>query len=323
MNKNVIYQGDCLEVLRHFPDESINCCVTSPPYYALRDYGMQGQIGNEASPEEYISKLTEIFAEIRRVLKNDGTLWVVIADSYSGSNQGKGTKNLSNKQASNRGTNYMNDKSHQSKLSRVKGYKPKDLIGIPWMLAFALRNNGWYLRQDIIWAKGNPMPESVKDRCTKSHEYIFLFTKSKKYYFDNSAMREEAVSISDMQRRVNNGHGEWKTKKAAGTYAVSGKHRSREELYSKDGKRNKRDVWFINTKPCKEAHFAVFPDILIEPCILAGCPEGGIVLDPFMGSGTTAFVSMRNNRNYIGIELNPEYIKIAEKRIKMETMKEK
>lgn len=316
MERNVIYQGDCLEVLKTLSDGSVNCCITSPPYYGLRDYGVPGQLGNENSPEEYIKKLVDVFTEVRRVLADDGTLWVVIADSYAGSNQGAGTKNLNPKQASNKGTVYMSDRNHKSKSLRIDGCKPKDLMGIPWLLAFALRESGWYLRQDIIWAKGNPMPESVKDRCTKSHEYIFLLSKSRKYYFDNKALREPAVSIGDMQRRVKNGHGEWKTKKAAGTYAVSGKARSREELYSKDGMRNKRDVWFVNTKPCKEAHFAVFPDALIEPCVLAGSKKGGVVLDPFMGSGTTAIVAARNGRDYIGIELNPDYVEIANRRIK-------
>lgn len=278
MELNHIYNGDCLDVLKTFPDDCINCCVTSPPYYGLRDYGVDGQIGNENSPDEYVNKLTEVFTEVKRVLKHDGTLWLNIADSWAGSNQGAGTKNPTAKQASNHGTNYMTKANHVSKLKHIKGCKPKDLIGIPWMVAFALRESGWYLRQDIIWAKGNPMPESVRDRCTKSHEYIFLLSKNRKYYYDYQSIKEPTVSDKNVLR-------------------------------------NKRDVWNINTKPCKEAHFATFPDSLIEPCILAGCVEGGVVLDPFMGSGTTGMVAKKYGRNYIGIELNKEYIGIANKRI--------
>lgn len=315
MYKNVIYCGDCLDILKTLPSESANCCVTSPPYYGLRDYGVDGQIGCEDTPQKYVEKLTEIFGEVFRVLKDDGTLWLNLADSYAGSGKGR---NADGRACTGSSISRDINAKFGGRLykSSTAAAKPKDLLGIPWTVALALRDSGWYLRQDIIWAKGNPMPESVKDRCTKSHEYIFLFSKSKKYYFDNNAIREDAVSLDDMKRRANNGHGKWKTKKAAGTYAVSGKNRSREELYSKDGKRNKRDVWFVNTKPCREAHFATFPDTLIEPCVLAGCPDGGIVIDPFLGSGTTAFVSLRNNRNYVGIEINPEFIEIAERRIK-------
>ena len=176
-------------MLKTFSDKSINCCITSPPYYGLRDYGVSGQIGNEDTPEQYIEKLVNVFEEVRRILKDDGVLWLNLGDSWAGSNQGAGTKNLTKKQASNHGTNYMNTDTHKSKLSKLIGYKPKDLIGIPWMAAFALREAGWYLRQDIIWAKGNPMPESVKDRCTKSHEYIFLLSKSRKYYFDYESIK--------------------------------------------------------------------------------------------------------------------------------------
>ncbi len=305
---NKIYLGDCLSVLKTFPDESVNCCITSPPYYGLRDYGVEGQIGNEDTPAKYIQKLVNVFEEVRRVLKDDGTLWLNLGDSWAGSNQGVGTKNLTAKQASNHGTNYMTMETHKSKLSKLNGYKPKDLIGIPWMAAFALRESGWHLRQDIIWAKGNPMPESVKDRCTKSHEYIFLLTKSRKYYFDNESIKEPRVSFHGSENK-------------------QCKQRPNSEILYKGNQvgsipyggsemlRNKRDVWNINTKPCKEAHFATFPDTLIEPCVLAGCPEGGIILDPFIGAGTTGMVAKRNNRNYIGIELNPNYIQIAENRI--------
>lgn len=304
---NKIYLGDCLSVLKTFPDESVNCCITSPPYYGLRDYGVEGQIGNEDTSEKYIQKLVNVFEEVRRVLKDDGTLWLNLGDSWAGSNQGAGTKNPTPKQASNHGTNYMTMETHKSKLSKLDGYKPKDLIGIPWMAAFALRESGWYLRQDIIWAKGNPMPESVKDRCTKSHEYIFLLTKSRKYYFDTESIKEPAATQPKARDKNKEGY--------QADYPKGDRFSSGERVYGADGMRNKRDVWNVNIKPCKEAHFATFPDTLIEPCVLAGCPEGGIILDPFMGAGTTGMVAKRNNRNYIGIELNPNYIQIANNRI--------
>ena len=302
---NKIYLGNCIDVLKTFPDKSINCCITSPPYYGLRDYGVDGQIGNEETPEEYIENLVAVFNEVNRVLTDDGVLWLNLGDSWAGSNQGAGTKNPTPKQASNHGTNYMTTESHKSKLSKLNGYKPKDLIGIPWMAAFALREAGWYLRQDIIWAKGNPMPESVRDRCTKSHEYIFLLTKSRKYYFDNVSIKEPCVSKQPAGNKKNMNHGR---------KGKEGWSFNPENSIPKEG-RNKRDVWTVNTKPCKEAHFATFPDTLIEPCVLAGCPENGVILDPFMGAGTTGMVAKRHNRNYVGIELNADYIQIAENRI--------
>lgn len=304
---NKIYYGNCINVLQTFPNKSINCCITSPPYYGLRDYGVSGQIGNEDTPEQYIENLVVVFDEVKRILKDDGVLWLNLGDSWAGSNQGAGTKNPTLKQVSNHGTNYMTAERHKSKLSKLNGYKPKDLIGIPWMAAFALREAGWYLRQDIIWAKGNPMPESVKDRCTKSHEYIFLLTKSRKYYFDNESIKEPAVTQPKARDKNKEGY--------QANYSKGVRFSKGERVYGADEMRNKRDVWNINTKPCKEAHFATFPDTLIEPCVLAGCPEGGIILDPFMGAGTTGMVAKRNNRNYVGIELNPDYIQIAEKRI--------
>lgn len=308
LEKNKIYLGNCIDVLKTFPEKSINCCITSPPYYGLRDYGVDGQIGNEESPEEYIEKLVSVFDEVKRVLTDDGVLWLNLGDCWAGSNQGAGTKNPTAKQASNHGTNYMTTENHKSKLAKLNGYKPKDLIGIPWMAAFALRDAGWYLRQDIIWAKGNPMPESVRDRCTKSHEYIFLLTKSRKYYFDSESIKEPRVS--------QHGSGNKERKQRPNSDVLHKGNQAGSIPY--DGSetlRNKRDVWNINTKPCKEAHFATFPDTLIEPCVLAGCSENGIILDPFMGAGTTGMVAKKHNRNYVGIELNPEYIKIAENRI--------
>lgn len=313
MKLNYIYQGNCLEVLKSFEDKCINCCVTSPPYYGLRDYGVEGQIGNEDTPFDYVDKLVNIFAEVRRVLKDDGTLWLNLGDSWAGSSQGAGTKHPTPKQASNHGINYMTTEQHVSKLKHVEDCKPKDLIGIPWMVAFALRESGWYLRQDIIWAKGNPMPESVKDRCTKSHEYIFLLSKNRKYYYDYQAIKEPAVTKATVRDKNKEGY--------QADYAKGDRFSKGERVYGADGMRNKRDVWNVNTKPCKEAHFATYPDTLIEPCILAGCPEGGVVLDPFMGAGTTGMVAKRYNRNYVGIELNTEYIDIANKRIENDQKK--
>ena len=290
IEKNTIINGNSLEVLKSLPDNSIDCCVTSPPYYALRDYGCDGQIGLEETPEKYIESLCDVFSEVRRVLTPEGTLWLNIGDSYNGNKVGN-TEVVKNKKVS---------ESNDFHKKLWGGAKPKDLIGIPWMLAFALRGQGWYLRQDIIWQKPNPMPESVTDRCTKSHEYIFLLSKSQKYYFDHEAIQEKAKYPFD-----NRGE--------------RGDSRRGTQMNSMSGQtgemRNKRDVWTVNTKPCKEAHFATYPFELIKPCILAGCPENGIVLDPFMGSGTTAIVARSLNRNYLGVELNPEYIKIAHKRL--------
>lgn len=304
MEIDKIYQGDCLEVLKTFEDNSIDCCVTSPPYYALRNYNVDGQIGLEETPEKYIERLTEVFMEVYRVLKPNGTLWLNIGDSYNGNKVGN-TEVVKNKKVS---------ESNDFHKKLWSGAKPKDLIGVPWMLAFSLRNAGWYLRQDIIWNKPNPMPESVKDRCTKSHEYIFLLSKNQHYYFDYEAIMEPCID----QERINFQSGS----------RVNGinKDRNDNDLWErsktwkpkmKDNKkvRNKRTVWTINVKPNKEAHFATYPPELVSPCILAGCSEGGIILDPFMGSGTTAIVAKKLGRHYVGVELNPDYIKIAEKRL--------
>jgi DNA modification methylase len=297
LETNKIYQGDVLKVLKTFPDESIHCCVTSPPYWGLRDYGVEGQLGLESTPEEYVAKMVEVFREVKRVLRKDGTLWLNLGDSYNGSGGAGGDYSKGG----------LKEGQPKYPGRKVATLKPKDLVGIPWMVAFALRADGWYLRQDIIWHKPNPMPESVKDRCTKAHEYIFLLSKNRKYYYDNEAIREPYQSKKEKPRN-----------KAAEGYNnsyVGGRWSEGVRDYYSAGKRNKRSVWTVTTKPFKEAHFATFPPDLIEPCILAGCPAGGVVLDPFMGSGTTAVVALKHNRNYIGIELNPEYIKIAEKRI--------
>lgn len=302
--KNTIINGNSLEVLKSLPDNSIDCCVTSPPYYALRDYGCDGQIGLEETPEKYIERLCDVFSEVRRVLTPEGTLWLNIGDSYNGNKVGN-TEVVKNKKVS---------ESNDFHKKLWGGAKPKDLIGIPWMLAFALRSQGWYLRQDIIWHKPNPMPESVTDRCTKSHEYIFLLSKSQKYYFDYESIMEPCAD----QERNNfqsgsraNGINKDRNDNDLGERSKTWKPKT----IDNQKVRNKRSVWEVNTKPCKEAHFATYPFELIKPCILAGCPENGIVLDPFMGRGTTAIVARSLNRNYLGIELNPEYIKIAHKRL--------
>lgn len=335
---NKIFNEDCIEGLKRLPDNSIDCCVTPPPYYGLRDYNVDGQIGLEKSPQQYIDKLTEVFAEVYRVLKPEGTLWLNLGDSYAGS--GKGGANYPEnakkyKQGSNKGS-----------CGNKTGYKydtickDKDLIGIPWLAAFALRDRiGFYLRNDIIWEKGNPLPESVTDRLTKSHEHIFLMAKSSRYYFDHEAIQEPAVSYDGRkdiymhgspkyimpvmpqgkrQHLATNEHQRWRFK----NLQDDGQTPNTMHLRRADGLpdkqypvRNKRDVWHVNTKPEKDSHFAVYPEELIRPCVLAGCPKDGIVLDPFMGSGTTARVARKYGRNFVGFELNPDYIKIIEKKI--------
>lgn len=384
-----IILGDSLESLRKLPDNSVDCCITSPPYYGLRDYGtgewvggdkncphrrlskysektttghsqpelagnvgdaiyktvcplcgavrVDKQIGLEETPEEYIGKLVNVFREVKRVLKDDGTLWVNIGDSY---NTGPTGSIHSDKQKTNAGSC---DMTHTKKL--VAECKPKDLIGIPWMLAFALRNDGWYLRQDIIWHKPNPMPESVSDRCTKSHEYIFLLSKNSSYYFDSEAIEEPAnydgrsdtllkgsnkysdgsyMQNQNSQTFASGAHERWKFKPSDKykNLQYDGQtpntiHKLRAEGVQ-DGMyavRHKRDVWTVSTKPYKGAHFATYPEELIEPAILAGCKKDGIVLDPFSGSGTTGVVALRNDRKYIGLELNKEYVDLSIKRI--------
>lgn len=322
---NTILVGDCVDQLKTLPDGCVDCCVTSPPYYGLRDYGTgkwiggdpkcphrrmskysdntitghhqpelagnvgdaiykticplcgavreDQQIGLEETPEQYIQRLVDVFREVKRVLKDDGTLWVNIGDTYNGKTEDDDRK-------------------------------PKDLIGIPWMLAFALRSDGWYLRQDIIWAKTNPMPESVKDRCTKSHEYVFLLSKSQRYFFDNEAIKEPAKPDGTVRDRdhtkLNNTPGRTRMAGLKTNHYIT---------------KNKRDVWMISTKPFKGAHFATFPEDLVEPCILTGSRTDGIVLDPFFGSGTTGVVALRHGRRFIGCELNPEYVQIAKKRL--------
>ena len=295
---NTIHNENCLTTLSRMADKSINCCVTSPPYFGLRDYGHDDQVGLEPTPEEYVQKIVEIFREVRRVLKDDGTLWLNIGDSYAGSGRGPG-KNINGKQ------HHLEGKHN---CLTPEGLKPKDLIGIPWMVAFALRADGWYLRQDIIWAKPNPMPESVKDRCTKSHEYIFLLSKSKKYYYDADSIKTPSPesSLKRIDQNIN---------KQAGSHGGQDRGGRPMKAVIGEGGANKRSVWTVTTKPYKEAHFATYPVDLIVPCIKAGCPEGGIVYDPFMGAGTTAVACTRLNRRWVGSELNQEYCDIAGQRI--------
>lgn len=294
MNKNNVLTGDCRELLKTLPEKHFDCCITSPPYYGLRDYGVENQIGLESTADEYINQLVCVFREVKRVLKDDGTLWVNIGDSYAG--------NCSRTSTGRAGMG----KKREGIYAR-KDAKPKDLIGIPWMLAFALRADGWYLRQDIIWAKPNPMPESVKDRCTKSHEYIFLLSKSQKYYFDYEAIQEDAIWKDD--KRKDDGRIAYEGKRTDNNTSMG-----QQSFVKISDKRNKRDVWFVSPKPVREAHFATYPEELIEPCILAGSRAGGVVLDPFFGSGTTGRAAARLGREYVGIELNEDYIKISDKR---------
>ena len=342
-----ILVGDVRSRLSELPDGSVQCVVTSPPYWGLRDYGTaswiggdencdhrvgrfehkvsekqlsnsasaghqahdvcpkcgaereDSQIGLEQTPQEYVQQMVSVFREVWRVLADDGVLWLNIGDSYAGSGKGP---------AGNLGAKH-NERHMEHKHSAIvpEGLKPKDLVGIPWRLAFALQDDGWYLRQDIIWAKPNPMPESVRDRCTKSHEYIFMLTKSNRYFFDNEAIKEPSANL-----------GSTKIKFGGSKYGESDdpKHATKSgNEYTDSGKRNKRDVWFVPTKPFKGAHFAVMPEAIVEPCVLASSRPGDTVLDPFTGSGTVAVVANRHGRSFVGTELNPEYAEIAKNRI--------
>ena len=299
----LIQIGDCRDVMRQYAAAGLRAqmCVTSPPYFGLRDYGHDGQLGLEQTPEQYVANMVEVFRCVRDVLTDDGTLWLNIGDSYA--RTGGTDRKVSGTAKVGSTRNTLEQMSDRTSNAESMGLKPKDLIGIPWMLAFALRADGWYLRQDIIWHKPNPMPESVRDRCTKAHEYVFLLSKSEKYFFDSDAMREEAI------------------KGAAGSSFNKGKTaehqlgRSSDAERVDDGKRNRRSVWTVATRPYKGAHFATFPPALIEPCILAGSRPGDFVLDPFMGSGTTAEVAIRHGRMALGCELNPEYKKLIDERV--------
>jgi len=392
MDFNKFYQGDVLKVLKTFPAESVDCVVTSPPYWGLRDYGtakweggisgcdhkagratrgglsefqssnkgsfgdeairqgeccshcgakrVDNQIGLEKTPEEYVVRMVEVFKEVKRILKKEGTLWLNLGDSYAGRGRGLDADGTWNPGQGSMQETHRYNKSQMAKrkvsrksLSKnlidnraignawVKpplGLKPKDLVGIPWRVAFSLQADGWYLRQDIVWHKPNSMPESVKDRCGKAHEYIFLLAKNQKYYFDYRAIQEPAAYDGRKQERIR-GSTKYTDKElvpwnSPHTFAARGHVR-----WSKNEEgervRNKRSVWTVNNRPFKEAHFATYPEDLIKPMIKAGCPQGGVVLDPFMGSGTTALVARNLSRKFIGIELNPKYIEIAEKRL--------
>ncbi len=339
-----ILQGDVRETLRTLEAGSVQTCVTSPPYFGLRDYGVSGQIGLEPTPAEYVEQMVAVFREVRRVLRDDGTLWLNLGDSYA-SGGGTGSQG-------SRGERF--DRRHtRETLMPVRKWpheaiKPKDLIGIPWRVAFALQQDGWYLRQDIIWHKSNPMPESVRDRCTKAHEYVFLLSKSERYYWDAEAMQEPANLTG--KGNANGFRGGAYINNSTFDNAAGGNRtqkgnvgtRSKRDSFKRDGSkraevipgqsvgthrpdrpeseydvftRNRRSVWTVATRPYKGAHFATFPPALIEPCILAGAPFNGLVLDPFTGSGTTAAVALQHGRRFIGCELNPDYIKLAEARI--------
>lgn len=333
--------GDCLELLRGMPDKSVQCCVTSPPYYGLRDYGVDGQIGLEETPAEFVARLVAVFEEVRRVLRDDGTCWVNMGDSYAGSRPpGNGQKVQSRRRD--------NEPVPRSDVA-VPGFKPKDMMGMPWRLAFALQDDGWYLRQDIVWSKPNPMPESVTDRCTKAHEYIFLLSKSRRYYFDQEAILEPAspntrarlaqdVAAQIGSTRANGGtksNGNMKAVARKGTgvgwgHGTDAAERNRGRVKDNESmdsalaimptERNKRSVWTVPTHSFKGAHFATYPPDLIRPCILAGSPRGGIVLDPFGGAGTTGLVAMQEGRRSILCELNPEYAALAQARLDLAWM---
>ncbi len=292
--------------MKSLSSESVNMCVTSPPYYGLRDYGEEKQIGIEQTPDEYIARLIKVFDEVYRVLKKDGTLWLNIGDSYAGS--GKGPMTLA-KGGKNENVFDMDNRIY-GVPKKWSGIKPKDLIGIPWLLAFALRERGWYLRSDVIWHKKNCLPESAKDRPTKCHEYIFLLSKSSKYYFDYKAIQEPIKEVSRERYK----RGRSANSKYAGQQGIT---QVREDFSDFDQHyRRKRDVWEVSTNTYKmDEHFAMFPERLIEPCILAGSAVGGVVLDPFFGSGTTGAVAKRFGREYIGIDLNARYLEKAKERI--------
>ncbi len=348
-NHCTIYHGDVIKVLKKLAPESVNCCITSPPYWGLRDYDVTGQIGLEKTPELYIKKMVSVFREVKRVLRKDGTCWINIGDTYAGYKMGNTNFTMRNGAAGQFFTKKM-----------PSNVKPKDMIGIPWLLAFALRADGWFLRDEIIWSKPNPMRESVKDRCTKSHEKIFLLAKSRKYYFDQDAIKEpiKNETLKRLSQDIENQQGSivpgrekrvkphfpsgWKNGKGSHS-AIDHNQGTRKKFdsnMSSGGKSwtghtgsigangtpthgemaNKLNVWTVPTQGYKEAHFATYPENLIVPCILAGCPAGGVVLDPFHGSGTTGKVAKNHNRKYIGIELNDKYIELSKKRLSQEVL---
>lgn len=297
-----ILTGDCRDMLKTLPEQSVHCCVTSPPYFGLRDYGVDGQIGLEQTPAEFVAELVAVFREVRRVLRDDGTLWLNLGDSYASSPASGGAQSSAMTGGEHKRTPVARA------YRRPEGLKPKDLIGIPWRVAFALQADGWWLRQDIIWHKPNPMPESVTDRCTKAHEYVFLLSKSERYHFDAEAIAEPSAYPGDNRAERPD------TRKAVDPMCMDGGRRARTGKPTGDT-RNKRSVWTITTKPFAEAHFATMAPDLAETCIKAGCPDGGTVLDPFGGAGTTGLVADRLGRNALLIELNPKYAEIAHRRL--------
>jgi len=340
-----LYLGDALETLQGMDDESVHCCVTSPPYYGLRDYGVDRQIGLEDTPQDYITKMVEVFHEVRKVLRSDGTAWVNMGDTYSSGRRTTQTRDTFRDAASGK-HDYLNGTAVRA--GRQEGFKPKDMMGMPWRLAFALQDDGWYLRQDIIWNKPNPMPESVRDRCTKAHEYIFLLSKSERYFYDYESVKEQAEYAGpNSPQSIASPYGQGFTRKAksvggwdtgTGNHSTIEYNRGTRKSGNKERKprpdspeshtggqagsvpwegntRNKRSVWTVSTRPYPEAHFATYPPELIVPCVLAGCPEGGVVLDPFAGSGTTGEVASIHGRRSILIELNPEYLELAKTRV--------
>jgi DNA modification methylase len=338
---NQILVGDVLTRIAEIPDESVQCCITSPPYWGLRDYGVPGQLGLESTPEEYVARMVEVFREVRRVLRSDGTLWLDMGDSYA---TGAGSVRRC-PGGGFQGRDWTGPTTQPNRMP-IAGLKPKDLVGIPWRLAFALQADGWWLRSDIIWSKPNPMPESVTDRPTKAHEYVFLMAKSEKYHYDAAAIRTPfsgetkllSFETMDYSRRDKYKTPDgWNTGPGAhGSFHPNGREKGKTDKQRGHGRRhdgfnarwdkmereeqllngaNKRTVWTIATEAYPEAHFATFPEKLVEPCILAGCPEGGLVLDPFMGAGTVALVALKARRNFIGIELSEAYAKMARERI--------
>ena len=295
--------GDAIEILKTLPDSSVQTCVTSPPYWGLRDYGVGGQVGLEEKPEHYVEKLVAVFREVKRVLRDDGTLWLNLGDSFFSTTKGSGGPDSSSTLVGTK-AEHNGQRMEPRRLSAGDtGVKPKDLVGIPWRVAFALQADGWYLRSDIIWHKPNPMPESVTDRPTKAHEYVFLLAKSARYYYDAESVKEPSAGVSG-------GGFSRRTAEAQLNHGAMTLQRPED-----DGFRNRRSVWTVTTKPYKGAHFATYPPDLIRPCIRAGAPENGVVLDPFCGSGTTGQVCVEEGRSFIGIELNHEYVKLAEERI--------
>jgi len=322
-----ILEGDVLARLREIESGSVRCCVTSPPYWGLRDYGVDGQLGLERTPEEYVAALVAVFREVRRVLRDDGTLWLNLGDSYAGSLGAQSRGGPPSDSSTLRGNGHVGGgpkikslsatqiaahpkgQTHTGSLARTPGLKPKDLVGIPWRVAFALQADGWWLRSDIIWAKPNPMPESVRDRPTKAHEYLFLLAKAERYFYDAESTKEPATD----RGRINGRDGR---DEPCAARPPGSSPRTLARLDYRELGRNRRSVWTIATQPFSGAHFAVMPEALVDPCILAGSAQGDLVLDPFAGSGTVGVVALRHGRRFVGIELNPTYASMARDRIR-------